>query len=255
MASEKIGISTVLCGLTSVLMASTLYLIFYAPPEKTTGLVQRIFYFHVSSAWIALLAFLIMMAASIAYLAGGAQRWDVIAHASAEVGTLFCTLVLVTGSFWAKAVWKAWWTKDPRLTTTLLLWLLYAAYLGLRKFATGERSAKYAAVFGVLTFLDVPIVYFSLRWQPTQHPATLFGNRYSPSLTPETLFTLLVSLAAFLCLYLYLLQQRVALARMEGELEAIRQVLNKNQTKPAALLIENQNFIIEEYTLKEQQKS
>ncbi len=97
----------------------------------------------------------------LVYLMTGNVRWDTWAYASAEIGTVFCTLVLITGPLWAKPVWNTWWTWDMRLTTTLILWLMYLGYLMLRSTIEGERGAKYAAVFGIIAFLDVPFVYFS----------------------------------------------------------------------------------------------
>ena len=125
-----------LCGLGCALMLGALYMVFvYAPTEKEMGVVQRIFYFHVASAWVSFLAFLVVFVFSILYLRTRSMRWDAIAYASAEVGTVFTTLVLITGPMWAKAVWGIWWTWDARLTTTLVLWLTYAAYLLVRKYS------------------------------------------------------------------------------------------------------------------------
>lgn len=232
-------------------MAVAIFMVFlYAPTEQTMGDVQRIFYFHVSSAWIAFLAFFLVMLMSVAYLLTGNVRWDMWAHASAEIGTLFCTLVLLTGPLWAKPVWNTWWTWDMRLTTTLILWLMYVGYLMLRSSVEGERGAKYAAVFGIIAFLDVPFVYFSIRWWRTLHPAPVIAGESGSGLAPEMLLTLLVCLVTFMCLFTYLLQQRIALAQMERDLEQIRQTIFEQNT-PYGILIENQDFIIEEYDFQE----
>ena len=236
-------------------MAVAIYMVFlYAPTEKSMGEVQRIFYFHVSSAWIAFLAFFIVMIASVGYLITGKTCWDMWAHSSAEVGTLFCTLILVTGPLWAKPVWNTWWTWDMRLTTSLILWLMYVGYLMLRAQVKGERGAKYAAVFGIIAFIDVPFVYFSIRWWRTLHPAPVIAGKAGSGLAPEMLMTLFFCLGTFLCLFIYLLQHRIALMQMNIELDAIRQVLFEQHTQ-RDVLIENQNFVIEEYNFQEYRKS
>lgn len=256
---KGIGKSTFLCWATCIALAGSLYMVFfYAPIEKTMGVAQRIFYFHVPSAWIAFLAFFIVMVASIAYLRTNLRKWDILAYASAEIGTLFCTIVLVTGTLWAKSAWNVWWTWDLRLTTTLVLWLMYAGYLMLRKYVEGERGAKYAAVFGIIAFLDVPCVYFSIRWWRTLHPRAVIMGERGAGLDPAMLTTLLVSLVAFMVFYWYLLQHRVAIERMEDDLEKVRRVIadhEHEQNLRNHVLVENENFVIEDYTFKEYKKS
>ena len=247
-SSGKICVSMVLCWLTSLAMAVALYMVFiHAPEEKTMGAVQRIFYFHVSSAWIAFLAFFIVMIASIAYLRTQLVKWDILAHASAEIGTLFCSLVLLTGPLWAKPVWNVWWTWDMRLTTTLVLWLMYVGYLMLRRHVEGARGAKYAAVFGIVAFLDVPFVFFSIRWWRGMHPGHLVAPK-SGGLEPAMLVTLLICLGTFLLLYLFLLQLRVELALLELEIEKIYRSIDGHHVK-RGMLVENENYVIEEYNV------
>ena len=143
----------------------------YAPTERVQGDAQRIFYVHVPLAWVAYLAFFVVFVASVAYLRTRRERWDVLALASAEVGLLFTTLVLVTGSLWARPIWGTWWSWDARLTTTLVLWLLYAGYRMVRAYAgDAARGARYAAVLGIVGFLDVPLVHQSVVWWRTLHP-------------------------------------------------------------------------------------
>jgi heme exporter protein C len=154
-----------------------------APEEATMGLIQRIFYFHVSSAWTGFIAFILVFIGSIAYLRTRALKWDWLSVASAEVGVAFFTVVLVTGPIWAKPVWGIWWTWDARLTSALVCWLLYAGYLMLRR-AIDEptQRATFAAVFSIFAFMDVPIVIFSIKWWRTQHPAPVFwGGGSIPS--------------------------------------------------------------------------
>ena len=149
---------------------------FAAPTEATMGDVQRIFYYHLPHAWVAFLLFFTNFLASIWYLVRRTERSDALAMASAEVGVVFCTVVLVTGPLWARPVWGIWWTWDARLTTTLVLWLIYVSYLLLRRFAAGPQMQTLAAVLGIFGALDVPIVYMSNRWWRTQHPAPVFGG-------------------------------------------------------------------------------
>ena len=158
--------------ITALLILLGLYFaLVYAPPERTMGDVQRIFYFHVASAWNAFFAFFVVAASSIGYLITRTPRWDHIAHASAEVGVLFTTLTLMGGTLWMRPIWNTWWTWDPRLTTTLILWFIYVGYLLLRSLTEGaERQARYAAIFGIIGFIDVPIVYLSAVWWRTIHP-------------------------------------------------------------------------------------
>ena len=142
------------------LMVAALYMIFvYVPTEKATGAIQRIFYFHVPLAWVGFLAFFVVFISSIMYLWKHSVKWDALARASAEVGVVFTSLVLITGSIWAKPVWGIWWTWDARLTGTLVLWFIYIAYLMVRGYAREEsQGARFGAVLGIVGFLNVPIV-------------------------------------------------------------------------------------------------
>ncbi|GIU98787.1 MAG: hypothetical protein KatS3mg014_0403 [Actinomycetota bacterium] len=136
----------------------------YAPEDANQGPVQRIFYIHVPSAWIGFLAFAVVFVASIAFLATGARRFDELAASSAEVGIVFTTAVLITGPLWGRPIWGIYWTWDPRLTSFLMLWLIYLSYLVLRGYVPEPiRRARFSAVLGIVGFLDVPIVYLSAR--------------------------------------------------------------------------------------------
>ncbi|MFP5276301.1 MAG: cytochrome c biogenesis protein [Acidobacteriota bacterium] len=156
--------------------------IYVAPDEATMHFVQRIFYYHVPSAMVAFLFFAISLLGSLGYLAWRrtlperAQMADAWALAGAEVGVVFCSIVLITGPLWGRRAWGMWWTWDARLTTTLVLWLIYVSYLLLRRFAAGPQMQTLAAVLGIFGALDVPIVYMSNRWWRTQHPAPVFGG-------------------------------------------------------------------------------
>jgi heme exporter protein C len=170
-------------AVTIALLAWAYYqAIYVAPDEATMHEAQRIFYYHVPHGMLCFLFFAISLAGSIAYLAwrrtnpDRAQAGDALALAGAEVGVVFCTVVLLTGPLWGKRAWGIWWTWDWRLTTTLILWLIYVSYLLLRRFAAGPQMQTLAAVLGIFGALDVPIVYMSNRWWRTQHPAPVFGG-------------------------------------------------------------------------------
>lgn len=220
---------TILTAVTAVAMLVGLYMaILYAPTEKTMGDVQRIFYFHVPSAWVAFLAFFLVFTSSLLYLFRGTKRWDTLAAASAEVGVIFCTLVLITGPIWARPIWGIWWTWDARLTLTLVLWLIYVGYLMLRHYiAEPERRATFSAVVGIMGFIDVPIVYFSIRWWRTQHPQPVIAGGSDSGLAPPMLQTLLVCLAAFTLLFITLLRKRTRIERMQDELQALQQLIEQ----------------------------
>ena len=213
-----------LATLAAVLMMVALYMaLIYAPREQTMGDVQRIFYFHVPSAWVAFLAFFLVFVFSSAYLLRGGKQWDTRAAACAEVGILFCSLVLITGPIWAKPVWGIWWTWDARLTLTLVLWLIYIGYLMLRHYIVDpERRATFSAVVGIIGFLDVPIVYFSIRWWRTQHPQPVLAGGEDSGLALPMLYTLLVCLAAFTLLFLVLMKMRVRLEQLADERDMLQ---------------------------------
>lgn len=188
---------------------------FYVPTDRVQGIVQRIFYIHVPMAWIAYLAFFVVLVGSIGYLWKRDIRWDRIARASAEIGVLSTTLVLILGSLWAKPIWNTWWSWDARLTTTLVLWFIYVGYLMLRAYTPDpERAARFGAVLGIVGFADVPIIHFSVEWWRTLHPEPIVV-REQPQLPPEMLLTLFVSLLALTLVYVALMIYRVHLEQLE----------------------------------------
>jgi heme exporter protein C len=193
----------------------------YAPREATMGDVQRIFYFHVASAWVGFFGFFVTFAAGILYLAYADRRWDVVAHASAQVGLAFITMTLLTGMLWAKPAWGVYWTWEPRLTISAVQWLLYVAYAMLRGSVTSaEREARFAAVYGIVAFVTVPLSWFAIRWWRTIHPQIVSGE--GMAITPPMAQTLFVSLGAFTLVYAALLLQRIRLADARDRLEALR---------------------------------
>ena len=219
------GLSGVLVVLTGILMLVNVYLIFLvAPTDAVLGEVQRIFYFHVPIAIVSFVAFFLVFVASIGYLATRKTRWDSVAHAAAEVGVVFVSLALLTGIVWARPVWGVWWTWEPRLTTTLILWLIYVAYLMLRSYVPNKaQGALYAAGLGIIGFVDVPIVYYSVQWWRSIHPSAVVGPLADAgALEPVMQWVLFFSLGVFLLLFLYLLLERMRLRNIEDRLSALR---------------------------------
>src|SRR3979490_324963 len=184
--------------LTAVLLSYALYeALVAAPTEQTMGDVQRIFYYHVPSAWTAFTLFLINFVASIWYLVRRNPAADIVALVSAEVGVVFCTVVLVTGPIWARPVWGIRWAPgDIRLTSTLVLWLIYVSYLVLRRFSNSAQTQMLAAALAVFGALDVPLVYLSIWFFRTQHPQPVIGG--GASIDPPMLHVLLISWLAVL---------------------------------------------------------
>lgn len=213
----------------SVVAAAMVFIFFIAPLEREEGIVQKIMYLHIPSAWVAFFAFFIVFIASILYLWKREREWDIIAHSSAEVGVVFCSLVLMTGPLWAKPIWGVWWTWDARLTLTLVLWLIYVAYLMLRFHAPeGSQRARFSAVLGIVGFLDVPIIHFSVLWWRTIHPRPKVLSMESPGsgLEPIMLITLIISLLAFTLIFFLLLVERISLERMRDELNEIKRAMS-----------------------------
>jgi heme exporter protein C len=219
---KKDGPGAALAVLSAVAMGVALGMVFlYAPREATMGDVQRIFYFHVASAWVGFFAFSVTCLGSVVYLARGERRWDVLASSSAELGTVFITMTVVTGALWAKPVWGTYWTWEPRLTISAVQLLIYIAYGMLRaSVEEPERRARFAAVYGIAAFVTVPLSWFAIRWWRTIHPNVLTGE--GMAITPSMVYTLLVSLGAFTLLYAVLLRQRMRLERVADRLARLR---------------------------------
>lgn len=212
----------VLVPVTVLNLAVGLYMaLFYAPTERTMGDAQRIFYFHVPSAWVGFLAFFVVFVGSVLYLLKRDPKWDGLARSSAEIGVVFTTLVLLTGPLWAKAAWGTFWVWDARLTTTLVLWLIYIGYLMLRSAVDDTRRARMAAVIGIIGFMDVPIIYLSVTWWRTMHPTLLVTD--SGGLSPAMTATLMVCLLSFTLLYAWLLLARVRLEMKRDQLAALQE--------------------------------
>jgi heme exporter protein C len=211
-----------------LLAAASYGALIWAPTENTMGLVQRIFYFHVASAWSGFISFILVFIGSIAYVRTRALKWDWLSVASAEVGVAFFTIVLVTGPIWAKPVWGIWWTWDARLTSSFLLWVLFVSYLVLRTLVDEpERRAMVSAVFGIFACLDIPLVYFSIWWFRTQHPQPVIGD--GGKLDPRMGWVLLLSWVATLGVMVVLIQLRYRLEELRSEVDARRMEAARTQ--------------------------
>ncbi|MGH9863356.1 MAG: cytochrome c biogenesis protein [Candidatus Acidiferrales bacterium] len=202
-----------------VLSAAFAYSFLLAPIEASMSMlepIQRIFYIHLPSAFVSFLGFFVVFVASIAYLVTRQLRWDWLAVSAAEVGVVFCAAVLLTGPLWAKPVWGVWWTWDARLTTTLILFLIYVGYLMLRVYVgEAHRRALLAAVVGIIGFVDVPIVYMANRWWRTNHPEPIIGGG---GLDPRMWVGILGVFTGALLLASLLLRLRFRLEALRAEL-------------------------------------
>lgn len=206
----------------ALLMAGALYLgLVAAPREAVLGDSQRVFYAHLPCAWNGFLGLTLVAVSSALYLATGRVRFDRLAQASGEVGVLFTSLVLVTGPLWAKNDWGMYWTWDARLTSTFVLWLLFVGYLMIRSNALDPvRIRSVLAVYALVAYLDVPFVYYSIRWFRTQHPAPVIGSG-GGGLAPDMRVALYAGAVAYLALFAELLRRRLAILQAEERLDVL----------------------------------
>jgi heme exporter protein C len=221
---------TMFLGITSFLMLATIYLIFmWVPTEQNLGISQRIFYIHVPLGWIGMISIFVVGIASILHLKTRKDGWDAVAYSAAEVGLIFASLILVTGAIWAKPVWGVWWSWDPKLTTTLILWFIYVGYLMVRAYApAGSKGRRYASVVALLGAIDAPMIYLaSVLWR-TAHPDLNIGPLAESDLDLGMLLVFLVSLVSFTLFYIYLLTERIAMRRAEDVLDEVYQYANIN---------------------------
>ncbi|HEU0054650.1 MAG TPA: cytochrome c biogenesis protein CcsA [Longimicrobium sp.] len=216
--------SAVLAVLAAATLSVALWMVFfYAPTERSMGVVQRIYYMHVPSAWVAFLAFFVVALCSIGYLWLRDPRLDAIAVSSAELGIVFTTVVLLTGPLWGKIAWGAWWVWEPRLTLTLLLWFIYLGYFMVRGAAESpERGKRFAAIVGVVGAVDIPLIHVSVNWWRSQHPQPVVLRPEGPTADPAIVETLLVSLLAFTLVYFSLLLARYTVERLAIRVEWAR---------------------------------
>ncbi len=217
----------ILTATSVVLILVALYMALVGAPEanlqsETGRYAQRIIYFHIPTAWVGFLAFFVTFVGGVGFLRTQKRIWDIVALSSAEIGTVFMLGVLVSGSIWAKPAWGVWWVWDERLTISLIQFLVYVGYLMLRSTVEDPaRRARFAAVYGVVAFISVPINFIAIRMWRTQHPL-MFGTD-AGGLAPSMMFTFVFCLTAFTVWYAALLWHRIRLQGLRDDLEALKQ--------------------------------
>ena len=206
-----------------LVLASAYASFFIAPEERTMGVIQRIFYFHVASAWAGFSAFLVCFIGNLLYVWKRKPSYDWVAVSAAEVGLAFTTVVLITGPIWAKPAWGIYWTWDARLTSTFVLWLLYVSYLLLRSLIEEpDRRALLSSIFGIFAYLDVPLVYGSIRWWRTQHPQPVIMGGPGSGLEPTMAKVFFFSVLAMHVLMIFLIRERYLLEQTSSEVELLQ---------------------------------
>ncbi len=200
---------------------------FYAPTEAVMGQVQRVFYFHVATAWVGMLGFMAAGVVGIGYLRTNDSKWDIASMAAVEISLVFFFATILMGSIWARPAWGTWWTWDPRLTTATVVELVYAAYLLLRQgIEDPDRRARFGAVYTLLGFISVPITFISIRMLRTIHPVLIAtgaaGSDKDMNMTPAMLQTLIFSVITFSFIFASLLWHRIRLGRLAEKVEQLR---------------------------------
>lgn len=234
--AKSTNLSKILFGATVISMLISLYFIFiFAAEETTMQAAQKIFYFHVSSAWLAFMAFFVTFVFSILFLIKRKRIFDTYAYVSAEIGIVFTIIVLTTGPIWAKSAWNTWWVWEPRLITTLILFFIYIAYIMIRQMdGVWDKKARLASVFGIIGFADVPIVFFAIRWWQTKFHPIVFGDGPSQQgggIESSMLVALLVTITAFTILYAYLLNKGVSFENMKIKVDRYKEKLREELEK------------------------
>jgi heme exporter protein C len=214
---------TILDAASVVLLTAALVIVFFLTPlEETMGAVQKVFYMHVSAAWVGMLGFLAAAVCGGLYLTKRETRWDVMSETGVEIGLVFTLVGIVSGSIWAKPVWNTWWTWDPRLTTSAVMVLIYLAYQMLRSGLDNPgRRARYSAVYAVAGFVTVPLTFFSIRMFRTIHPVVVGGSSGMFAMDQSMLTAFFVCLTAFTVLFVDLFWNRYLLGRQSEELEEL----------------------------------
>ena len=232
----KISAQTVLPVATLIAMAFALWMMFaWVPTDINQGVVQRILYIHVPSAWVSMVAIVGVAVASVLYLITKREAWDRVAVSMAEVGVMFGAVMLISGMVWAKPVWEVWWTGEAKLTTALILFFIYVAYLMFRAyFPAGDQRMRLSAIIAIIGAIDTPIIYYASNLWQEAHPPLVVG----PVAEEENLvaaqigLTLLVSVIAFTFLFFSLLTARLGLAKMESEYEALEIQTSRSVVSP-----------------------
>lgn len=219
---------TILEGISSVLFVISLAMVFfYAPREAVMGEVQRVFYYHVATAWVGMLGFMAAGVAGIVYLRKSDMKWDIVSMAAVEISLVFFFITIILGSIWARPAWNTWWTWDPRLTTATVVELVYAAYLLLRQgIEDPDRRARFGAVYTIVGFISVPLTFLSIRLLRTIHPVVIGNNdpaaEGSFSMTAPMRTTFFFSLITFSFIFVTLLWHRIRIGQLAEKVEQIR---------------------------------
>jgi heme exporter protein C len=222
--------------LAAVVILTAFWMIFfYVPTERSMGIVQRIFYVHVPSAWVAFMAFGLVALCSAGYLWLRDERLDAIAVSAAELGIVFTTAVLITGPLWGKIAWGAWWVWEPRLTLTLLLWFIYLGYFMVRGATDNpERGKRFGAVLGIVGAFNIPLIHMSVQWFRSLHPQPVILRPEGPQADPEIVQTLLVSLLGFTLAFFALLLYRYGLERLRHAADLQRVRRQRRRPRPVS---------------------
>ena len=215
---------TILSVFTAILFVFAFFMvIFYAPIEVNMGLVQKVFYFHMSAAWVGMLAFLMAAVFGILYLVHKDLKWDRLIASSVEIGLLFTVICILSGMIWARPIWNTWWTWDPRLTTVTIMAFTYIAFILLRRsMDEPSKRAQFSAIYAIIGFVTVPLTFFSARLLRTIHPVIFGSGEVDMNLNQPMLTTMFISLGAFTVMYVALLLQRARLMKAEETLMQLR---------------------------------
>lgn len=226
--TKKPRLLSILDVLSGLMILTAAYLVFfYAPVEVMMGLVQKVFYFHVATAWVGMLGFLVAAIAGVVYLRKGDLTWDIVGNGAVEISLIFFLTAIILGSIWARPIWNTWWTWEPRLTTAAIVELIYAAYLLLRQGVDDpERRARFAAIYAIFGFFSVPLTFLSIRLLRTIHPVVI-GSAEAASqggfnMDSPMKLTFFFSLAAFSVFFADLLWHRIRLGKLRAEVEVLR---------------------------------
>jgi heme exporter protein C len=210
-------------GVVLVMCVAAYASLFVAPTEAKMGTIQRIFYLHAPAGMMALLCFFVCFVGNVGYVLARKPNWDWLGVSAAEVGVAFCTVNIITGPIWAHPVWGIWWTWDWRLTLTFILWLLYISYLLLRTLVEDpDRRMLVSAFYGIFAFLDVPLVYGSIRWWRTQHPQPVIMGGENSGLEPTMAKVFWFWFLNLLILMIFLVRERYRLEAMRSDVETIQ---------------------------------
>lgn len=215
----------VLNVLSVLLLAAAAVMVFaYAPIERVMGAVQKVFYFHVATAWVGMIGFLIAAAVAVIYLVTKDLKWDAINVAAVEISLVFFFIAIVLGSIWARPAWGTWWTWEPRLTTAAILEMIYLAYLLLRQgIEDPERRARFGAVYTIIGGLSVPLTFVSIRLFRTIHPVIIGGGGSEKmNMTSEMVVTMLFNIAAFSVIFVTLFWHRIRLGQFVEKVEQLK---------------------------------